>query len=83
MEEESIYNLIPKEYIPPPKEKMYSSKYPHNLPPTGSTFINHTTSRPGVANLKGDFNINDKPHKHTDKASTFGLPKGFYKPSTV
>ncbi len=45
MEEESIYNLIPKEYIPPPKEKMYKSHYPHDLAPTGSTLINHTTSR--------------------------------------
>ena len=53
--EESIYNLIPKEYIPPQKEKIYKSKYPKNLPPTGSTFTNHTTSRPNVANLNGDF----------------------------
>jgi hypothetical protein len=53
--EESIYNLIPKEYIPGPKEKMYKSKFPHDLRPTGTTFTNHTTSRPGVANLNGDF----------------------------
>jgi len=48
MEEESIYNLIPKEYVPPPKETRYKSKFPPTLPPTGSTFINHTTSRPNV-----------------------------------
>lgn len=55
MEEESIYNLIPKEYVPPPKENRYKSKYPGKLAPTGSTLINHTTSRPGVANLAGEF----------------------------
>lgn len=48
MEEESIYNLIPKEYVPPPKETMYKSRYPPNLTPTGSTIINHTTSRPVI-----------------------------------
>jgi len=53
MEEESIYNLIPKEYVPPPKEARYTSKYPSNLAPTCSTFINHTTSRPKLANLGG------------------------------
>ena len=48
MEEESIYNLIPKEYVPPPRDARYKSNFPSNLPPTGSTLINHTTSRPGV-----------------------------------
>ena len=48
MEEESIYNIIPKEYVPPPKEPRYKSGYPSNLAPTGSTLINHTTSRPNV-----------------------------------
>ncbi len=62
--EESIYNLIPKEYIPPQKEKIYQSKYPKNLRPTGSTFTNHTTSRPGVANLNGDYDQPLGPHSH-------------------
>ena len=48
MYEESIYNLIPKEYVPPPKSKKYKSKHNPMKPPTGSTFINYTTSRPGV-----------------------------------
>ena len=48
MEAESIYNLIPKEYVPPPREQRYRSLYPNTLAPTGSTLINHTTSRPGV-----------------------------------
>ena len=48
MEAESIYNLIPKEYVPPPRDIRYKSHYPADLAPTGSTFIIHTTSRPGV-----------------------------------
>ena len=48
MEEETIYNLIPKEYVPPEKEPKYKSKYPPNLPPTGSTFAANTTSIPRV-----------------------------------
>lgn len=48
MQEESIYNIIPQEYVPPPKGRMYRSKYSPEVPPTSSTFINHTTSRPGV-----------------------------------
>jgi hypothetical protein len=53
--EESIFNLIPKEYIAPEKAPIYKSKYPKDTRPTGSTFTNHTTSRPGVANLNGDY----------------------------
>ena len=49
--EESIYNIIPREYQPEPKGPLYKSKYPHNLPPTGSTFGNHTTSKPGVTQI--------------------------------
>lgn len=46
--EESIYNIIPREYNPPSKGKIYKSKYPPTIPPTGSTFGNLTTSKPGV-----------------------------------
>lgn len=49
MQQESIYNLIPKEYVAPPKEPIYRSKYPAQLPPTGSTFCHKTTSKPGVS----------------------------------
>lgn len=45
---ESIYNIIPKEYTPPAKEPLYKSKFPPNIKPTGSTFCNHTTSKPLV-----------------------------------
>lgn len=48
MQEESIYNIIPKEYVPPTKGPLYRSKYAANIPPTGSTFGHMTTSKPGV-----------------------------------
>ena len=48
MEEESIYNIIPQNPEISPKKPLYKSKYPYNIPPTGSTFAHHTTSRPGV-----------------------------------
>ena len=46
--QESIYNIIPKEYNPPAKEPLYKSKFPPNNKPTGSTFCHHTTSKPLV-----------------------------------
>ncbi len=46
--EESIYNIIPKEYNPPSKGPIYKSKYPPSIIPTGSTFCNKTTSKPLV-----------------------------------
>lgn len=53
--EESIYNLVPKVRYEPPKDKRHKSTHPHNVPPTASTFCNKTTSKPGVANLNGDY----------------------------
>jgi hypothetical protein len=49
--EESIYNIIPKEYNPPSKGAIYKSKYPPTIIPTGSTFCNKTTSKPLVCLL--------------------------------
>lgn len=83
MDEESIYNLIPREYVPPPKPPMYHSKFPSNVPPTASTFINHTTSRPGVANVGGNFNLGIEAHTHKGPTKTFGYSKGAIKPSTA
>jgi hypothetical protein len=34
--------------VPPAKEPLYKSKYPPTIKPTGSTFCNHTTSKPLV-----------------------------------
>ncbi|CAD8062942.1 unnamed protein product [Paramecium sonneborni] len=83
MQQESIYNLIPKEYVPPPKEPMYRSAYPSGLTPTGSTFNNHTTSRPKVNNINGDFDLARGPHTHKGQSNSLGRPKGSYKPDST
>ena len=81
--EESIYNLIPKEKYVPEKGPRYKSKYPSNLPPTGSTFGLGTTSKPGVGNLNGDVVPPGGSHQPKAMASTFGKPKGALKPDVT
>lgn len=77
--EESIYNLIPPEEMKIQKGKRYKSKFDPNLPPTGSTFCNHTTTKT-VGNLNGDFQ--PQGGKHTGKSATkWGKPKGQEKPN--
>ncbi|KAL0476842.1 enkurin [Acrasis kona] len=53
--EESVYNLIEKPVTHTEKTTMYRSKYPSDTPPTSSTFGLKNTSKPGVANLAGQF----------------------------
>jgi len=74
--EESIYNLIPKEYVPPAKQPLYRSKYSHQIPPTGSTFGHHTTSVPKVSNIEGYVDEVRGPHTNKGAISTFGHPRG-------
>lgn len=81
--EESIYNLIPKEQYIPPKPMRHKSKYPHNVPPTGSTFCLKSTSKPGVANLNGDYNPQGSNHTAKGAGLTFGKPKGTLKPDST
>lgn len=52
MQEESIYNLLVAEKIADPTKTQHISKHNPYIIPTGSTFINHTTSRPGVMVVK-------------------------------
>ena len=72
MKEETIYNLIPKEFVAPPKQPMYKSKYPSELPPTYSTFCLKTTAKPGVSNVSGNFEEIKEPHLNTAMGATFG-----------
>lgn len=78
--EESIYNLIPKEKYEPPKDKMYKSKHPATVPPTGSTFCLKTTSKPGIGNLNGDYEPQGSNHGHKAPGATMGKPQGALKP---
>ena len=81
--EESIYNLIPKERYEPPKPKKYKSSHPHNVPPTATTFALKTTSKPGVGNLGGEYEVKGSNHSHKGDGLTFGKPKGALKPETT
>jgi hypothetical protein len=73
---ETIYDLVPREMIKPPKAPLYISKYPYDLYPTGSTFGLHTTSFPGISNLSGDPLKHAGGHPITSRYSTFGRPDG-------
>ena len=70
--DESIYNLIPKERYEPPKQKKHTSKHPSDMPPTASTFCLRTTSRPGVANMNGNYLPEGNTHSDKGKGLTFG-----------
>ena len=81
--EESIFNLIPKERYEPAKPKRYKSQHPHNVPPTCSTFALKTTSKPGVANVSGDYQPEGGSHSQRGVSLTIGRPKGSVKPETT
>ena len=78
-QQESIYNLIPKEKILPGKTTKYHSKYPYWLAPTASTFIMNNTSYPNVANMNGDVIFPRGAHPIKENWATMGLPIGGYK----
>lgn len=78
---ESIYDLIPREYAAPPKEKRYRSKYPPDGPPTYSTFGLGTTSKI-CGNVCGEYEHFNGPHRHKSARGTFGGVKGTAKAST-
>ncbi len=78
-QQESIYNIVPKEKILPGTTTRYHSKYPHWLAPTASTFILNNTSYPNVANMNGDVVFPRGAHPIRENWATFGLPLGSYK----
>lgn len=86
--EESIYNIIPKDYKPEAKQPLYRSRFPHDIPPTGSTFCHNTTSKPGVtfcliqvSNLSGEFAPGLQAHTEYGNRSTLGYLKHDRMPS--
>jgi hypothetical protein len=79
LQEESIYNLLPKEKIEVPKDPIYRSKYPHSLAPTASTFCLKNSSFPGIANLNGEVSFPRGAHPIKGASTTFGRPSGSYK----
>lgn len=43
------------------------------VPPSYSTFVNHTTTRPGVFNVAGKQILEPRDFNHTGTRKTFGL----------
>ena len=78
---ESIYNLVEKEYAPPPKDKRYKSKHNPKCPPSQSTFCLNNTSQL-CGNPKGEIVPEQGHHMNTGMSGTFGKPKGALKPDT-
>ena len=76
LKQESIYDIIPKEIIQPPKEPLYQSKFPSNIPPSSSTLGLHTSSFPSIANVNGDFSLPRGAHPLKQMYATFGKPNG-------
>ena len=81
LQQESIYNLVPKAKIIPEKGASYHSKYPPTIVPTASTFILGNSSFPGIANCNGDYKLPRGAHPIYRSSATFGLPQGGYSPN--
>ena len=77
-QEESIYNLLPKEKFEAEKPGLYRSLYPCNIAPTASTFGLKTTSYPNVANINGEYSFPRGAHPLRGLFSTFGKPDGIF-----
>ena len=80
LQQESIYNLVPKMKIIPGKGASYRSRYPPDIVPTASTFILKNSSFPNVANMNGDYKLPRGAHPILRNSATFGLPLGAYSP---
>lgn len=78
-QEESIYNLVPKDKIAPIKEPRYKSQFPHWIAPTASTFCLKTSSFPDVANINGEITNPRGAHPLKGSWATFGKPDGLNK----
>ena len=82
-QQESIYELIPRPKIIPPKEPLYHSIFPSSLPPTGSNFNLLGSSFPNVSNLGGLDSLPVGGHPLRASCSTSGRPEGGYRPDPL
>lgn len=75
--DESIYNLIPQPTTASSRPSLYRSKYPHDTPPTGSTFGKSTAAANLTTNLAGQYQMQPGTHRHKQAAAAFG-PKNLH-----
>ena len=78
LQQESIYNLIPKGRMSGHSGISYKSKFPYNIAPTASTFKLRNSSYPDVSNCGGLFTLPRGAHPLVQDSATFGLPEGSY-----
>lgn len=81
--EENIYNLIPPEVISVQKPPTHVSKYPHNTPPTASTFGTAATSSVTITNMGGAYEPQPTNHRHIKAGATFGPKADHYSDPTA
>jgi len=72
MQEESIYDLIPKEVAQKKKPPRYKSKFNPKIPPSYSTFGQAGGAQIATHNVGGHFNPPDPSHKVLQSGATFG-----------
>jgi len=69
---ESIYSLIPQPLPREEKLPMHRSKYPHDTPPTGSTFGATTAAQIMATNVAGGFQPQKLSHPHKSAGAHLG-----------
>lgn len=74
MQQESIYNIVPKAKIVPGKDALYKSTYPYWIAPTASTFKLINSSYPNVSNFDGNYKLPRGAHSLVRDSATFGIP---------
>jgi len=79
---ETIYNLIPRPASERSKPSMYRSKYPHDTPPTSSTFGPTVSAQMQSTNLAGSYNNECRVHRHKAAGATFGPKQDHYSDPT-
>jgi len=75
LQEESIYNLVPKMKVIR-KGASYLSRYLTDFSPTSSTFILKKSFFPGIANMSGEYKFPRGTHPILKNVAIFGLPLG-------
>lgn len=81
-QEESIYNLIPQASTAASRPSLYRSRFPHDTPPTGSTFGRSPATAHVTTNLAGEFSAKPGTHRHKQAGASFGPKNAHYSDPT-
>ncbi|CAD8068991.1 unnamed protein product [Paramecium primaurelia] len=70
--EESIYNIITEDPLPPKRQKKYRSQFPGTIQPSYSTFANHSNIIQ-VKNISGDYQLSS--YRYASESGIIGKSK--------